>query len=71
MKHEIIQADREAAQALCASGWTNAIDAFAAHRIATERRIVGYLWERWRTDMSEIEVCDIADSIEAGAHRDD
>jgi hypothetical protein len=31
----VTQADREAAQALCASGWTYAIEAFAAHRRAS------------------------------------
>ena len=34
---EIKDVDREAAQALCASGWTHAIAAFAAHREAAEK----------------------------------
>ena len=34
---EVTQADRDAAQALCASGWTHAIEAFARHRIAATR----------------------------------
>jgi predicted ATPase with chaperone activity len=32
----VTQADRDAAQALCASGWTHAIEAFARHRTAAE-----------------------------------
>lgn len=32
----VTQADRDAAQALCASGWTHAIEAFARHREAAE-----------------------------------
>lgn len=36
-EHTPTGADREAAQALCASVWTGAIEAFAAHRIASTR----------------------------------
>lgn len=32
----VTQADRDAAQALCASGWTHAIEAFVRHRAAAE-----------------------------------
>jgi hypothetical protein len=32
----VTQADRDAAQVLCASGWTHAIEAFARHRTAAE-----------------------------------
>jgi DNA polymerase IIIc chi subunit len=43
MSEYVTQADREAAQALCANGWTYAIEAFAAHRrrsvAAAEARI--------------------------------
>lgn len=53
--------------------------AFAAHREAAEQRgaeaerarICAWLRERWRTDMDEIELMDIADAIERGDHMGD
>lgn len=68
------ECDREAAQALCASGWTHAIDAFARHRTlaaAAERaRIVAgvracELSSAIPDDPAQI-ISDLADAIEAG-----
>ena len=38
---KVEQIDREAAQALCASGWTHAIEAFARHRHQARAEVVG------------------------------
>ena len=66
MQVEVTDADREAAQALCASGWTHAIDAFARHRIAERERVVGEICEFLRDYPAEMYKRDIAYTI---AHR--
>lgn len=37
---KVTQADRDAAQALCASGWTHATEAFARHAIAAQAELL-------------------------------
>lgn len=61
---QVEQIDREAAQVLCASGWTHAIEAFARHRHQARaevvREIVAWLRENdaygeWREGAATIE----------------
>lgn len=60
---EIEQIDREAAQALCASGWTHAIEAFARHRHQARAEVVREIVEWLREGSSR--ACAFADEIEA------
>jgi hypothetical protein len=53
----VTQADRDAAQALCASGWTYAIEAFAAHRRSSVSAVEaesGVILKKLRSDVFEI-----------------
>jgi len=66
---------REAAQALCASGWTHAIPAFAAHREAAEKaerdRICAWIRAGGANVIVETHPAylrDLAGAIERGEH---
>lgn len=65
---EIKDVDREAAQALCASGWTHAIAAFAAHRKAAEKAERDRICAWFRKVGSTASHGVFLDAIERGEH---